>query len=100
MADTRSRPEVPVTGSTLARPDTAPAVGGCAHLVVELTDPAGALDTLAKVVTMLRGRRRQVRALDADLDAGVLRLTVRTDAVELVARQLERVVDVQSVRIL
>lgn len=90
-----------MTSSTLTRPDTptAPAPEGCRHLAVELTDSGVALDTLAKVVTMLRGRRWEVRALDADLDAGVLRLTVRTDDVELVVRQLERVVAVRSVRV-
>ncbi|MDN5916809.1 MAG: hypothetical protein L0I76_17175, partial [Pseudonocardia sp.] len=75
-----------------------PEAGGCVHLDLELCAPGTTLDGLAKVVTMLRGRRWDVRAVDADLDAGALRLTVRTDRVELLTRQLERVVVVGAVR--
>ncbi|RZT84517.1 hypothetical protein EV383_1360 [Pseudonocardia sediminis] len=98
MADTRSTPEVLVTSSTLTRPTTAtPAVEDCAQLVVEIGEPGTTLDALAKVVTMLRGRRWDVRAVDADLDAGVVRLSVRTDRAELLVGQLQRVVVVGSV---
>lgn len=87
-----------MTGSTLTRPaGTAPGPDPCAHLVVELCDPGTTLDALTKIVTMLRGRRWDVRAVDADLEAGVVRLSVRTERVELLAGHLERVVVVGSV---
>lgn len=98
MADTRSSPEVPVTSSTLTRPADAPDSTLCAYLAVELCEPGTTLDALAKIVTMLRGRRWDVRAVDADLDAGLVRLAVRTGRVELLVGQLERVAVVAAVR--
>lgn len=92
-----------MTSTMLTRPDTtsatpSPEAGGCVHLDLELCAPGTTLDALAKIVTMLRGRRWDVRAVDADLDAGVVRLSVRTERAELLTRQLERVVVVGAVR--
>ncbi|MBW0103774.1 hypothetical protein [Pseudonocardia sp. KRD291] len=97
-----------MTSSMLTRPDSpsAPArqepgapspEDGCVHLDLELCAPGTTLDALAKIVTMLRGRRWDVRAVDADLDAGVVRLRVRTDRPELLRGQLERVAVVGAV---
>lgn len=89
-----------MTSSTLTRPDapSAPDADGCAHLTLDLCGPGTALDALAKIVTMLRGRRWDLRAVEADLDAGVVRLVVRTDRVALLTGQLDRVAVVASVR--
>ena len=112
--DPAVRSAVPVLPDTVrpdtVRPDAAarpggplvtdlPAPDGCVRLGLELCDPATGLDTLTRVVTTLRGRRWDVRAVQADLDAATLHLTVHTDRADLLARLLTRVPSVRSVRV-
>lgn len=86
--------------ATLDRPATVPGPdpAGCVRLALELSDPATGLDALAKVVTTLRGRRWDVRAVHADLDAATVHLTVATARAELLVSLLGRMVAVREVR--